>query len=68
MSDPLTVVAISNSNVSVEEIFSVLRKGYHEKIGKDVNIDIKEVEKVSKKGPRIVSNVDKTKFKIKQYI
>lgn len=53
---------------SVEEIFSVLRKGYQEKVGADVKIDIKEVEKVSKKGPRIVSKVDKSTFKIKQYI
>jgi phenylacetate-CoA ligase len=53
---------------SAKEIFSVLSEGYHEKIGPDIKIDIKEVNKVSDKGPRIVTKVDKTKFKIKKYI
>jgi phenylacetate-CoA ligase len=53
---------------SIDEIFSVIMEGYHEKVGPEVDIDIKEVEKVSKKGPRIVSEVDRNKFEIKQYI
>ena len=53
---------------TVEEIFDILRRGYQEKIGNDVEIDIKEVEKVSKKGPRIITKVDMSNFKIKQYI
>ena len=53
---------------SANEIFSVLKDGYQEKIGSDVKIDIKEVEKVSDKGPRIVTKVDKSKFNVKKYI
>ena len=53
---------------SVDEIFSILRKGYQEKVGTDVIIDIKEVDKVSKKGPRIITKVDKSNFEIKKYI
>ncbi len=53
---------------SIKEIFSVLRNGYQEKIGDNVKIDFKEVKKVSKKGPRIITKVDKSKFDIKKYI
>jgi len=53
---------------SINEIFSLLRDGYKEKIGEDVKIDIKEVKKISKKGPRIITKVDKSKFEIKEYI
>ena len=53
---------------SAKEIFSVLKEGYEEKIGSDIKVDIKEVKSVSKKGPRIVTKVDKNKFKIKEYI
>jgi phenylacetate-CoA ligase len=53
---------------SAKEIFSVLRDGYEDKIGSDIKVDIKEVKSVSKKGPRIVTNIDKTKFITKKYI
>lgn len=53
---------------SANEIFSVLRNGYQEKIGSDIKIDIKEVKTVSKQGPRIITKVDKSNFKIKKYI
>ena len=53
---------------SVEEIFSLVRKGFHEKVGPEVEIFVKEVKKVSKGGPRIISKVDKSKFRIKEYV
>ncbi|MDH7517015.1 MAG: hypothetical protein QHH19_01530 [Candidatus Thermoplasmatota archaeon] len=53
---------------SIDEIFSVIKKGYHEKLGEEVEIDIKEVKRVNKKGPRIISKVDRSKFEIKQYV
>jgi len=53
---------------SVDEIFSVIKRGYIEKIGPEVDVDIKEVKRVGKKGPRIVSKVDKSNFQVKQYI
>jgi phenylacetate-coenzyme A ligase PaaK-like adenylate-forming protein len=59
---------LRNEGPSVDEIFSVIKKGYQEKVGPEVEIDIKEVDKVSKRGPRIISNIDKNKFEIKQYI
>lgn len=59
---------LRNEGPSVDEIFSVIKKGYQEKVGPEVEIDIKEVKKVSKGGPRIISNIDKNKFEIKQYI
>jgi len=53
---------------SIEEIFSVIRNGYRQKIGSDVEIIIKDVDKVSKNGPRIISKLDRNKYKISQYI
>lgn len=53
---------------SVEEIFSLVRKGFHEKVGHEVEIIVKEVKKVSTGGPRIISKVDKSKFRIKEYV
>jgi len=54
--------------VTSSEIFSILRKGYHDKIGDDVEITIKEVNKVKKGEQRIVSYMDKERFEIKEYI
>ena len=53
---------------SVEEIFSIIKKGYQEKVGSDVEIIVREVDEVSKKGPRIISKLDRNKFEIRQYI
>ena len=53
---------------TVEEIISVLKQGYKEKVGDEVKVDIKEVKKVSMKGPRIITKIDKSKFKVKKYI
>jgi phenylacetate-CoA ligase len=53
---------------SVEEVLSVIKSGFREKTGDKVEIIMKEVKKVGKCEPRIVSKVDKSKFKIEQYI
>jgi len=53
---------------SIEKIFSVIREGFQEKVGPEVEIIIREMEKLDKRGPRIISKVDKNKFKIMQYI
>ncbi len=59
---------LRNDGPSVDEIFSVIKKGYREKVGPEVDICIKEVDKVNEKGPRIVSKVDGSNFKIKKYV
>jgi len=53
---------------SIEKIFSIIKNGYQEKVGSDVEIIVREVDKVSKKGPRIISKLDRNKFEIRQYI
>ncbi|KYK25327.1 hypothetical protein AYK24_05145 [Thermoplasmatales archaeon SG8-52-4] len=53
---------------SSEEIFSIIKKGFNEKVGNEVEIITKEIEKVSKKEPRIISKVDKSKFQTLTYI
>jgi len=57
-----------NTKPSNEEIFSMLKKGFIEKVGSDVDIMIKEVDKLGDHERRIISKVDKSKFKIKQYV
>lgn len=59
---------LRNQGPTIDKIISFIKDGYHDKIGKEVEIDIKEVNKVSMKGPRIITKVDRNKFKILKYI
>jgi len=59
---------IRNDTTSVDEIFSVLRKGFQEKIGSEIDIIFKEVKKISSNRPRIISKLNKEKFEILQYV
>ncbi len=52
---------------SVEEIFSVLKQGFIEKFGSNIEIMTKEVKKIDRKKPRIISKVDRNKIKITGY-
>ncbi|MCK5112882.1 MAG: hypothetical protein KAQ84_05005, partial [Thermoplasmatales archaeon] len=53
---------------SVEEIFSILKQGFQEKVGPQVEIFTKEVKKIDKQKPRIISKVDRSKLKITGYV
>lgn len=57
-----------NIGPSVEKIFSVLKQGFHEKLGSEVDILTKEVKKIDKKKARITSKVDPSKIKITRYV
>jgi len=46
----------------------LIKSEFVEIIGSKVNIDIKEVKKIDKKGPRIVSKINKNKVIIKDYV
>ena len=59
---------LRNEGPTVEQIFSLIRTGFQEKVGPDVKITIKEVKKLEKRVARIVSKLDKSKFKINKYI
>jgi phenylacetate-CoA ligase len=59
---------LKDKDPSVEKIFSIILKGFQEKVGPEVEIIIREVEKVDKTGPRIISKVDRTTLKLPQYI
>lgn len=52
----------------VGKIFSIIKRGFKEKVGPEVEIQIGEIDSVSKMEPRIISKVDKSKFRIYQYI
>lgn len=59
---------LKDKGPSKEEIFSIIKKGFYDKVGNEIEIITKEIEKVSKKEPRIISKVDKSKFRIHTYI
>lgn len=59
---------LRNKGPSIDEVFNIIREGYEKKVGREIRIDIKEVKKVSTKGPRIITKVDKNSFQIKSYI
>ena len=59
---------LRNLGPSVEEIFSILKHGFQEKVGPQVEIFTKEVKKIDKQKPRIISKVDRSKLKITGYI
>ena len=52
----------------IEKIFSIIKDGFQEKVGPDVEIQIGEIDSVSKKEARIISKVDKSNFRIHEYI
>lgn len=57
-----------NEDPSVEDVFMLIKKGFQEKVGPDVKINVKEAGKIDKKGVRIVSKIDLNKFTITGYI
>ncbi|MCK5261159.1 MAG: phenylacetate--CoA ligase family protein [Thermoplasmatales archaeon] len=59
---------LRNLGPSVEEIFSILKQGFQEKVGPQVEIFTKEVKKIDKQKPRIISKVDRSKLKITGYV
>ncbi|MCJ7572019.1 MAG: hypothetical protein MUO82_09115 [Candidatus Thermoplasmatota archaeon] len=56
------------SSLNFEKVFSVIKKGFEEKVGSDVDIRIKKVDKIHRKMSRIVTKINKKNFEIKQYI
>jgi len=54
---------------SVEEIFEFIQKGFQEKMGTDVSVTVREVASVdTTQSPRIVSLIDKRKYRIIRYV
>lgn len=59
---------LRNDDASVKEVLSLLENGFQKKVGSNVEVIVKAVEKVDKKGPRIVSKIDRNKFEIREYV
>lgn len=54
---------------SVEEVFSLIRDGFMQYFGSDAEVIIKEVDRIDRRdSSRIVSKVDRSKFKITGYV
>jgi phenylacetate-CoA ligase len=56
------------SSSSTDEIIGHLKHGFVEKMGKDVDINTRLVNKIEGKGPRIVSKVNRENININGYI
>jgi phenylacetate-CoA ligase len=52
----------------IEKLYSILEEGFHQKVGPDIKIKFKEIEKVDKKEARVISKVDRSKYKVNDYI
>ena len=50
------------------KIFELIIKGFQQKVGFKVQINVKEVQKIHRKMSRIITKVRKEKFEIKQYV
>jgi len=59
---------LRNKGPSTEEIFSIIKIGFHEKVGSNVEIFVKEAKKIDKKDKRIISKINREKIKISGYI
>jgi phenylacetate-CoA ligase len=59
---------LRNIGPSVEEICSFIQQGFQIKVGPKVTVTVKEVDTIDTKGPRIVSQIDPSKFTITGYI
>ncbi|MFE3845549.1 phenylacetate--CoA ligase family protein [Thermoplasmatota archaeon] len=53
---------------SADEIFSVLIKGFKDYFGRDIEVETREVKKVSRKEPRIITKVDLNNIKFNGYV
>jgi hypothetical protein len=58
---------LRNIGPSIDKIFSVLKTGFKEKLGSEVEILLKEVNKIDKENPRFISKVDRSKLQITGY-
>lgn len=52
---------------SVEKILAVLKDGFHEKLGENVKIKTKEVKRIDKSKPRIISELNRNDLNIIGY-
>ncbi|HEC80918.1 MAG TPA: phenylacetate--CoA ligase family protein [Thermoplasmatales archaeon] len=56
-----------SDGVSTADVFSMIKSGFHEKVGSDLDVKIKEVDRIES-GRYLVSKVDKDRFDRKTYI
>jgi phenylacetate-CoA ligase len=59
---------LRNVGPSVDRVFSVLKQGFIETFGEDILVNVKEVKKISRKEPRIITKIDSKDLKVSGYI
>lgn len=60
--------SLKKNGPSFEKISELIKKGFNDKMGKDVNINVKEVKTIDKKYPRIATKINTDDFNVKGYI
>ena len=58
---------IENSSL-VQDVFSIIKESFKEKVGPGVKIIIKDVDKIQHDGPRIISKLNPKEYRITQYV
>lgn len=53
---------------SLNEIFSVLKQGFNDVFGNDIVVNFKEVKKITRKEPRIITKIDSKDFIASGYV
>ena len=59
---------LRDKKTMVDKLFLLLKQGFQEKTGPNVEITLKEIKKVDKTEARIISKIDRGKVKIIEYI
>ena len=64
----LTIASTTLLTLSLEKIFSTIRKEFKDKFGSELEIDFKETDYFEPHIPGIVSKIDKSQIKKKKYV
>lgn len=59
---------LQNIGPSTDQIFSLIKQEFKQKMGQDLKISVKEVKKIDRKSGRIISKIDKKRIKITGYV
>jgi hypothetical protein len=59
---------LKNIGPSTDQILSLIKREFKKKMGQDLKISLKEVKKINRKSARIISKIEKNKYKITGYM
>ena len=59
---------LRDTGPSIDDILSVLKQGFKDVFGEDIVVDFKEVDKISRSEPRIITKIDSKDIKASGYV